>query len=100
MALIAMQSPDEDREWLVSLDPERAAIYNNIYDERRECQRRGFIKLTADFDISGGGSVETFDNGDDAKQRYEYVRAVTKGNPLFAEYNYLEGNAVLRLSGA
>jgi len=51
-----------------------------------------------DFDISGGGSVETFANEDEAAARYEYVGAIAEGSALFAEYDFLEGTVVLRLS--
>jgi hypothetical protein len=56
------------------------------------------LEPTADFSVDGGGSVETFGNETDAKRRYEYVRAITTSAPLFAEYDYIEGDVVLRLS--
>jgi len=51
----------------------------------------------AGFDVDNGGSVETFANRDDAKRRFDYVRAIAK-SPLFAEYDYLEGTVLLRIS--
>ena len=51
------------------------------------------------FDVANGGSVESFDNEDDAIARQEYLEIVTQGIPAFAEYTYREGTVVLRLSG-
>ena len=51
------------------------------------------------FDVANGGSVESFDNEDDAIARQEYLNAVTQSVPAFAEYTYRQGTVVLRLSG-
>jgi hypothetical protein len=51
----------------------------------------------AGFDVDNGGSVETFANKEDARRRFDYVRAIAK-SPLFAEYDYLEGVVLLRVS--
>lgn len=50
------------------------------------------------FDVDNGGSVETFANKGDASLRYRYVHAISTASSLFAEYNYVEGTVVLRIS--
>ncbi len=49
-------------------------------------------------DVANGGSVETFDNEDDAIKRQEYLETVTQGVPMFAEYAYRNDTVLLRLS--
>jgi hypothetical protein len=56
------------------------------------------IPAVGDFDTEGGGSIETFENKDDAQRRYDYVHAITSGSSLFFEYEYLRGTVFLRLS--
>ena len=52
-----------------------------------------------DFGVSTGGSVETFATTADAQRRFAYLQALsTSGNALFAEYEYLDGLALLRVS--
>lgn len=53
--------------------------------------------LKAD-DVSSGGSIEAFDNAADAQARAKYVEAVTKSVPAFAEYDYLHGTILIRVS--
>jgi hypothetical protein len=50
------------------------------------------------FDIDGGGSIETFSSEGEAKTRYGYVHAISSGSPLFSEYEYRDGEVLLRLS--
>jgi hypothetical protein len=52
----------------------------------------------AGFAVSSGGSVEVFATRADAKQRLDFIAAVTRSPAVFAEYDYLEGTVVLRLS--
>jgi hypothetical protein len=49
-------------------------------------------------DITAGGSIETFDNKEDAQRRYDYVHAISTGSSLFAEYEYLRGTVLFRIS--
>ena len=49
------------------------------------------------FDVLNGGSIEVFENQDDATVRKEYLKGIGKV-PLFAEYSYREGTVLLRLS--
>jgi hypothetical protein len=60
-----------------------------FYDTRiRASERRGGISV--------GGSVEVFGSKADAVSRYGFL-SVNSG-PLFAEYHYLEGLVLLRIS--
>ena len=53
----------------------------------------------ADISVSDGGSVEVFAMVEDAQRRFTYLQALSKsGSPLFAEYEYLDGVAILRVS--
>ena len=53
----------------------------------------------ADISVSDGGSVEVFALTADAQRRFAYLQALsTSGNALFAEYEYLDGVAILRVS--
>lgn len=49
-------------------------------------------------DSDSGGSVEVFASEADAKRRAEYVRSITQGNALFAEYSYLHGTVFIRVT--
>ena len=53
----------------------------------------------ANLNIIDGGSVEVFTTVTDAQKRFEYLQAISKsGVALFAEYEYLDGITILRLS--
>jgi hypothetical protein len=45
-----------------------------------------------------GGSVEMFDNNDDAKNRFNSVSKAAKSTPMLDEYDYVQGKILLRLS--
>ena len=49
-------------------------------------------------DADSGGSVEVFASEADAKNRADYVRSLTEGSGLFAEYSYLHGTAFIRVT--
>jgi len=49
------------------------------------------------FDVRNGGSIETFENEEDAATRQEYLKAVSE-IPMFAEYAFREGTVLLRVS--
>src|SRR5258708_1946417 len=51
----------------------------------------------ANISVSDGGSVEAFDNVTDAQNRFRYVQALSKSVSLLAEYDYLNGDAILRV---
>jgi hypothetical protein len=50
------------------------------------------------FDVQNGGSIEVFENQEDAIARKKYLETVQKGFSPFSEYSYREGNVLLRLS--
>jgi len=52
----------------------------------------------ANIDVSDGGSVEVFANTTDAQKRFTYIQAISSSGGLFAEYEYVDGVAILRLS--
>jgi hypothetical protein len=55
----------------------------------------------ANISVSDGGSVEVFATVTDAQHRFAYIQGLsTSGNALFAEYEYLDGEAILRVSNA
>lgn len=49
-------------------------------------------------DPDSGGSVEVFASEADAENRADYVRSLTEGNSLFAEYSYLHGTVFIRVT--
>ncbi|HVB60725.1 MAG TPA: hypothetical protein VNE61_05970 [Ktedonobacteraceae bacterium] len=52
-----------------------------------------------DISVPDGGSIEVFANTTDAKNRFTYIQSISKsGVALFAEYEYLDGVAILRIS--
>lgn len=54
--------------------------------------------IASEFDVQNGGSIEVFENEDDAIKRAEYLEAVTQSFSPFNEYAYREGTVLLRLS--
>lgn len=49
-------------------------------------------------DLTLGGSVEVFASADEAEKRAEYIKAIAASGPMFAEYTYVRGPVVLRVS--
>ncbi len=45
-----------------------------------------------------GGSVEFFTSASDARTRKDYIDNIGKQSPMFVEYSYINGTALLRLS--
>ena len=62
----------------------------NFHDKR--------LEAVSDYGIDGGGSIETFKSESDAKNRFDYVHAMSSGSAMFSEYEYLDGTVLLRLS--
>jgi hypothetical protein len=48
--------------------------------------------------VERGGAVEVFANPADARARAQYVRGVTKSVPSLAEYDYVRGPLLVRVS--
>lgn len=59
---------------------------------------KGDLQGLEDDDIRRGGSVEVFDTEKAAKTRHEYVKAIAESSNMFAEYDYLRGTMVVRVS--
>lgn len=59
---------------------------------------KGDLQGLEDDDILRGGSVEVFDTEKAAKTRHEYVKAIAEASSMFAEYDYLRGTMVVRVS--
>ena len=52
-----------------------------------------------DISVTDGGSIEVFTTTTDAKNRFAYIQKISKsGVALFAEYEYLDGLVILRVS--
>ncbi|MEU5438446.1 hypothetical protein AB0G73_34550 [Streptomyces sp. NPDC020719] len=49
-------------------------------------------------DVQLGGAIETFSSAGDAATRAQYIEAVTRSIPALAEYDYLHGTNVIRVS--
>jgi hypothetical protein len=54
--------------------------------------------MAEEFDVQNGGSIEVFENEDNAIARAKYLENITKSFAPFAEYSYREGTVLLRLS--
>jgi hypothetical protein len=49
-------------------------------------------------DVERGGSVEAFTTASDAQARAKYIQAIGKSMPAVAEYDYVQGTVVVRVS--
>jgi hypothetical protein len=49
-------------------------------------------------DVERGGAVEVFADPADAEARAEYIRGVTRSTPALAEYDYVHGRVLVRVS--
>ncbi|MFE9844719.1 hypothetical protein [Streptomyces goshikiensis] len=49
-------------------------------------------------DVSLGGAIEAFASAADAQTRATYIQTVTKGMPALAEYDYVHGATLVRVS--
>ena len=49
-------------------------------------------------DVNWGGAIEVFGSGTDAQTRAKYIGAVTKSMPALAEYDYVHGTVLVRVS--
>ncbi|MBG0830497.1 hypothetical protein HS041_22305 [Planomonospora sp. ID67723] len=64
------------------------------FDDQRVAKAAG----TTEGDVGRGGSVEVFADAGEAEERAEYISGIAKSSPLFAEYDYVKGNVVVRVS--
>lgn len=56
------------------------------------------VSGSAQGDVNRGGAIEVFGNATDATAREKYIQAVTKTMPALAEYDYVHGNVLVRVS--
>jgi len=56
------------------------------------------VEGTKEGDVERGGAVEVFATPADAAARAKYIQAVTKSLPALAEYDYVHGTVVVRVS--
>ncbi|MGV4980967.1 hypothetical protein ACVB8X_29570 [Streptomyces sp. NRAIS4] len=56
------------------------------------------VEGTKQGDVERGGAVEVFAGSSDAQSRAKYIQAVTKSMPALAEYDYVHGTVLVRVS--
>lgn len=56
------------------------------------------VEGTQPGDVDRGGAVEVFGSPADAQARVKYIQTVTKSLPMLAEYDYVHGTVVVRVS--
>lgn len=56
------------------------------------------VEYTKPGDVDRGGAVEVFGSAADAQARAKYIQAVTKSMPALAEYDYVHGSVLVRVS--
>jgi hypothetical protein len=56
------------------------------------------VEYTEKGDVERGGAVEVFSDPSDAQARAKYIQAVTKAMPALAEYDYVHGTVLVRVS--
>ncbi|MFB8183280.1 hypothetical protein ACFC8N_46385 [Streptomyces sp. NPDC055966] len=56
------------------------------------------VEGTKPGDVDRGGAVEVFADPADAATRAKYIQAVTKSMPALAEYDYVHGTVLVRVS--
>lgn len=49
-------------------------------------------------DTGRGGGIEVFETAEQAKKRATYIERVTEGMPMLAEYHYVNGPVLVRVS--
>jgi hypothetical protein len=49
-------------------------------------------------DVDFGGSIEVFPTAADARARARYIQAVTAALPMASEYDYVQGDVLIRVS--
>jgi hypothetical protein len=89
-----------------------ATVYTAATDPNKLLGRPGGYTSKADFtdqrakpnlddEVQHGGSVEVYKDPAAAKKRDEYIAKILEGMPAFgAEYHYVKGGILLRVSGA
>ena len=60
--------------------------------------KKADVEGTEKGDVERGGAIEAFANPADAAARAKYIQAVTKSMPALAEYDYVHGSILVRVS--
>jgi hypothetical protein len=64
----------------------------------KDSRVKGDVVASDQYDVAWGGGIEVFATNDDAKARAKYIQAVTKSMPMWAEYDYVHGPVLIRVS--
>ncbi|MGW3914209.1 hypothetical protein ACWEBX_22175 [Streptomyces sp. NPDC005070] len=48
--------------------------------------------------VERGGAIEVFADASDARARADYLRGIAESSPAFAEYDYVHGSVLVRVS--
>ncbi len=72
----------------------------NGYTSAAVITDRGGDTSDPDPGVSDGATVETFDSESDAVRRSDYIQGILRDAPMLGtEYDYVQGNVLLRVSG-
>ena len=88
----------ESQAFTAETDPNEQLGRPNGYSGKINFRDTRLEPRSADFDTRDGGSIEFFPPGGGAQRRKDYIQALGESLPTVAEYNYLNGNVLLRLS--
>ena len=78
----------------VGLDISDLIVYTAETDENELLGRPNQYTSKVNF---VNGSIEVFESEKDVKSRQEYINSIGEATPMFAEYNYINGKALLRI---
>ncbi len=85
-------------EYTAETDPNELLGRPGQYTGKLNFRDARLAPETTTFDITDGGSIEVFASVARAEARHTYVVTITESALMFAEYDYLEGTVLLRLS--
>lgn len=77
------------------LDVTNLIVYDEKTDENKLLGKPNQYTSKVNFDE---GSIEVFENEEDAKNRKEYIEEVTSKASVLTEYDYLKDNVLLRIN--
>ena len=81
-------------------DPNNKIGRPNGYVSAAVIYDSGVVDCGDDLGVDCGATVEVWPSADAAKERSEYIQGLQKNSPILGtEYNYLNGAALLRVSG-
>ncbi|MGN1358656.1 MAG: hypothetical protein ACI4WU_04745 [Bacilli bacterium] len=70
-------------------------VYDEKTDENKLLGKPNQYTSKVNFDE---GSIEVFENNEDAKNRKEYIENITSKASVLTEYDYLKDNVLLRIN--